>query len=80
MEAKRIARIALAEIRAFLAQEEEEEATWALKMKALEAAEERLREGGGRKKEERGRERGEGERGKGEDGEGKDGGGRRRKE
>uniref|UniRef100_A0A8D3D792 Aspartyl/asparaginyl beta-hydroxylase-like n=1 Tax=Scophthalmus maximus TaxID=52904 RepID=A0A8D3D792_SCOMX len=55
MEAKRIARIALAEIRAFLAEEEEEkEAAWALKMETLEAAQEQLREE--RRKEERRRE------------------------
>ncbi len=44
MEAKRIARIAVAEIRAFFAEEEEErEAAWTMKMKTLEDAEERLR-------------------------------------
>ncbi|XP_042366792.1 calponin homology domain-containing protein DDB_G0272472-like [Plectropomus leopardus] len=44
MEAKRIARIAVAEIRAFLAEEEEEkEKAWELKMKTLEVAQEQLR-------------------------------------
>ncbi|XP_037829267.1 aspartyl/asparaginyl beta-hydroxylase [Kryptolebias marmoratus] len=44
MEAKRIARIALAEIRLFLGEEEEErEAAWALKMKSLQKAQEELR-------------------------------------
>lgn len=45
MEAKRIARIAVAEIRAFLTQEEEaREAVWVLKKKELEVAEEQLRQ------------------------------------
>ncbi|XP_035854182.1 putative uncharacterized transmembrane protein DDB_G0293028 [Sander lucioperca] len=45
MVAKRIARMALAEIRAFLAEEEEKkEAAWELKMKTLEDAQEQLRE------------------------------------
>ncbi|XP_069562998.1 calponin homology domain-containing protein DDB_G0272472-like [Brachyistius frenatus] len=45
MEVKRIARVALAEIRVFLAeQEEEREAAWALKVKTLEVAQEQLRE------------------------------------
>lgn len=44
MEAKRITRIALAKIRALLAEEEEKEVAWALKMKMLEAAQEQLRE------------------------------------
>ena len=45
MEAKRIARIALAEIRDFLDQEEEKkEEVWTARMKTLEEAQDQLRE------------------------------------